>query len=69
MLQWAGCSGYLQTSGFSQPRPPNSTEQHSDTVFPCVFTSSAGSRWEDITHLVKRAAPAFQLRPWGLPPC
>lgn len=25
MLQWAGCSEYLQTSGFSQPRPPNST--------------------------------------------
>lgn len=25
MLQWAGCSEYLQTSGLSQPRPPNST--------------------------------------------
>ena len=54
---------FTDVRAFSAKAP----EQHSDTVFPCVFTSLAGSRREDITRHAKRAAPAFQLHPWELP--
>lgn len=54
---------FTDVRAFSAKAP----KQHSDTVFPCVFTSSAGSRREDMMRHAKRAVPAFQLRPWGLP--
>lgn len=54
---------FTDVRAFSAKAP----EQHSDTVFPCVFTSFAGSCWEDIPPHAKRAVHAFQLLAWGLP--